>query len=62
MTTNYRKAWLAFRETDDYQNACNEMFRKNMKQPYIDNILEVSFAAGWGDKKIVRVEEKMQAK
>jgi hypothetical protein len=59
-TTNYRKAWLDFRATNDYKRAVDLLNSKGMKQPYIDNWLMSVFAAGWNatGTKIIIIDDE----
>lgn len=45
--TNYRKAWIDFRKTDEYKNCQKAMKAKGIKPPYSTNIIQNAFAAGW---------------
>jgi hypothetical protein len=45
--TNYRKAWLDYRRTDDFKNSDEALKAKGIKAFYRRNILMSAFAAGW---------------
>jgi hypothetical protein len=45
--TNYRRAWLEYKKTQDYKNSSNSLKVAGIKQPYRDNILMNAFGAGW---------------
>jgi hypothetical protein len=45
--TNYRIAWINFKKTSEYNDISGILADRGIKQPYRDNILEASFAAGW---------------
>ena len=53
--TNYRKAWIEFRKSNEYLSCYEAMKAKGIKQRYANNILKTAFAAGWGDKKIYQL-------
>lgn len=52
MTTNYRKAWNDWRKTEEYKNTIDAMQKQGIPFRYANNILNISFAAGWGNKPI----------
>lgn len=43
----WRIAWETYKNSPDYYSAINAMMKVGMKQPYIDNILNSTFAAGY---------------
>lgn len=43
----WRIAWETYKNSPDYYSAMNAMMKMGMKQPYIDNILNLTFAAGY---------------
>jgi hypothetical protein len=45
--TNYRKAWIDYKKTSEYNQASTILKIAGIKQPYRDNILQSVFAAGW---------------
>lgn len=45
--TNYRKAWIEYKKTQDYKNCSDALKKVGVKQPYRDNILMNAFGAGW---------------
>lgn len=47
MITNYRKAWIDFKKTSEYKEISKLLKGKGIQQPYRDNILMGTFAAGW---------------
>lgn len=47
MITNYSKAWIDFKKTSGYKSASNVLKKAGIKQPHRDNMLQISFAAGW---------------
>jgi hypothetical protein len=47
LITNYRYAWIKFKQTNEYKHLVTCLKNKNIAQPYRDNILMASFAAGW---------------
>jgi hypothetical protein len=46
-TTNYRKAWIAFRKSDQYAVLSDTLRKQGIRQPYRDNILKIAFTEGW---------------
>lgn len=52
MITNYRKAWIDFRKSEEYKQACDMLKQYGVKQRYASNILRSAFEAGWGNRKI----------
>lgn len=63
--TAYQQAWNKYKASFDYSRAVYVLKSTGHIQPYIDNILEMSFAAGWnsredaGFKKEVPANNKM---
>lgn len=49
--TKYSVAWNKYLTTSDYKTSVEQMSKHGMKQPYIDNILRLSFDAGWNFKR-----------
>jgi hypothetical protein len=47
MKTKYSQALIEYKQSNDYLSSVKEMKAKGMKQPYIDNILESAFSAGF---------------
>lgn len=45
--TNYRRAWLDYKETPGYKKSADALTKKGIQQPYADNIIQNCFAAGW---------------
>jgi len=45
--TNYRKAWLDFRKTDDFKDLDETLKNMGHKAFHRRNILMNAFAAGW---------------
>lgn len=45
--TNYRKAWVDYKKTEEYKAISKELKSKGIKQPYRDNIIQGAFSAGW---------------
>ena len=52
METEYSLAVKAFQESDEYKTSVRTMEKAGMVQPYINNILERAFAAGWNNRTI----------
>lgn len=48
---NFNKYWLGFQKSSDYQNAIQAMIKSGLRFPYIDNILYISFMAGFNSNK-----------
>lgn len=49
--TPYSKAWKEFKRTKEYKRGMEEMLKRGMIQPYISNILQTAFAAGYNSNK-----------
>lgn len=47
MITNYRKAWIDYKKTDQYKTISANLKAAGIKQPYRDNIIQTVFGAGW---------------
>lgn len=47
MITNYRKAWLDYRKTDDFKTSNEAMKEKGIGHKYRRSILMGAFGAGW---------------
>jgi hypothetical protein len=45
--TNYYRAWTSFFITKEYYRIRDYLESKGMKQPYIDNLIQSVFEAGW---------------
>lgn len=45
--TNYSRAWLQFTTTQAYNRTVGAFIKNGMKQPYINNIIQNAFEAGW---------------
>lgn len=45
--TNYRKAWNDYRKTNDYARVNEGLKDYGIRQPYRNNIIQDTFAAGW---------------
>jgi len=46
--TNYRKAWIDFRKSQEYRSLSNSLKENyGMKQRYASSFLSYAFAAGW---------------
>lgn len=45
--TDYSKAWENYKMSNSYDKSVEQMIKHGMKQPYVDNILRLSFDAGW---------------
>jgi hypothetical protein len=45
--TPYRKAWLAWVKTPEFENTIEAMQRQGISKPYSENILQVAFSSGW---------------
>lgn len=43
----WRIAWQTYKASGEYAGAVRAMVESGMKQPYIDNILFLAFAAGY---------------
>lgn len=59
--TEYSIAWNKYLMSNDYIHSQQEMAAKGIKQPYLNNILELTFQAGYNSKAAAlagREEEK----
>jgi hypothetical protein len=45
--TNYSRAWLQFRKSEEFKRTADAMEKKGIKQRYASNILRTAFEAGW---------------
>jgi hypothetical protein len=48
--TPYASAWSKYILSAEYKASVEEMIKHGMKQPYVNNILQESFSAGWNSK------------
>lgn len=57
--TTYRKAWIKYKQSEDYKKSSAVLKNAGIKQPYRDNILQCSFAHGWtsanGKAKLIKL-------
>jgi hypothetical protein len=51
--TNYSDAWRKFRQSKECGEILKLMAKGGIKPRYANNILNVAFVAGWGERKIV---------
>lgn len=51
--TDYQITWENYLSSTDYKRAEEAMIKKGIKQPYLNNILQGAFEAGWNLKKVV---------
>ena len=56
MITNFRKAWIDFKKTEQYKSTSESLKKYGVNQPYRDNILRVAFDAGWGNRNIREID------
>jgi hypothetical protein len=47
ISTHYSMMWHSHTQTADYKLSVSEMQKAGMKHPYIENILRISFDAGY---------------
>ena len=45
--TDYKKAWMNYRKSEDYKHTQDVLKKKGIKPPYSTNIMRSSFNAGW---------------
>ena len=48
--TPYSQAWSDYKDTKEYKELVNFLKDKKMNQPYIDNIIQQVFTAGYNSK------------
>ncbi|MBC7866255.1 MAG: hypothetical protein H7X88_01865 [Gloeobacteraceae cyanobacterium ES-bin-316] len=48
--TNFSQAWNDYKETKGYKELVDFLKSKMMNQPYIDNVIFLSFTAGYNSK------------
>lgn len=47
METLYSIAWKEYLKSKEYETSAAALAKKGVKQPYLNNILQSAFAAGW---------------
>lgn len=50
--TNFSLAWVDFKMSDDYRRLVTALSKAGIKQPYLDNVIWISFTAGWNASKV----------
>jgi hypothetical protein len=48
--THFSNAWSDYKETKEYKELVDFLKNKKMNQPYIDNVIFLSFTAGYNSK------------
>lgn len=48
--TAFSQAWDDYKETKEYKQTVDLLKNKGMNQPYIDNVIFLSFTAGYNSK------------
>ncbi len=51
IVTHFSNAWYEYKQTEEYKKQVDFLKNKKMNQPYIDNVIFLSFTAGYNAKK-----------